>query len=59
MADNKDIDVVYVVTPNALHARDTLKAARAGKHVLCEKPMEVSTERCQQMIDEVKKAGDS
>ena len=45
MADNPDIDVVYVVTPNALHARDTIKAARAGKHVLCEKPMEVSTEK--------------
>ena len=57
IADNKDIDVVYVVTPNALHARDTIKAARAGKHVLCEKPMEVSTEKCQQMIDEVKRAG--
>ena len=57
MSDNRDIDVVYVVTPNALHARDTIKAARAGKHVLCEKPMEVSTEKCQQMIDEVKKAG--
>src|ERR671921_2634394 len=54
MADNRDIDVVYVVTPNALHARDTIKAARAGKHVLCEKPMEVSSERCQAMIDAVK-----
>jgi predicted dehydrogenase len=57
LADNRDVDVVYVVTPNALHARDTIKAAKAGKHVLCEKPMEVSTERCQQMIAEVKKAG--
>jgi len=57
MADNPDIDVVYVVTPNALHARDTIKAAKAGKHVLCEKPMEVSTEKCQQMVDAVKKAG--
>lgn len=57
MADNPDIDVVYVVTPNGLHAEHTIKAARAGKHVLCEKPMEVSVEKCQQMIDECKKAG--
>jgi hypothetical protein len=42
MADNPDIDVVYVVTPNALHAEHTIKAATAGKHVLSEKPMEVS-----------------
>ena len=56
MADNPDIDVVYIVTPNALHARDTIKAARAGKHVFCEKPMEVSTARCQQMVDECRKA---
>lgn len=57
MADNPDIDVVYVVTPNALHAGHTIKAARAGKHVLCEKPMEVSTEKCHSMIAECKKAG--
>ncbi len=50
MADNPDIDIVYVVTPNALHGEHTIKAARAGKHVLCEKPMEVSTERCEAMI---------
>jgi predicted dehydrogenase len=57
MADNPDIDVVYVVTPNALHAEHTIKAAKAGKHVLSEKPMEVSVEKCQQMIDACKKAG--
>ena len=57
LADNPDVDVVYVVTPNALHAEHTIKAARAGKHVLCEKPMEVSTEKCQAMIDACKKAG--
>lgn len=57
MANNSDIDVVYVVTPNGLHAEHTIKAARAGKHVLSEKPMEVSVEKCQQMIDECRKAG--
>jgi len=57
LADNPDIDVVYVVTPNGLHARDTIAAAKAGKHVLCEKPMEVSPEKCQQMIDACKAAG--
>jgi predicted dehydrogenase len=57
MADNKDIDVVYVVTPNALHLRDALAAAAAGKHVFCEKPMEINVERCQQMVDACRKAG--
>ena len=57
MADNPDIDIVYVVTPNALHAEHTIKAAKAGKHVLCEKPMEVTSERCQRMIDACKAAG--
>ena len=57
MADNPDIDVVYVVTPNGLHAEHTVKAAKAGKHVLCEKPMEVSPEKCRQMIDACKQAG--
>jgi len=57
MADNPDIDVVYVVTPNGLHAEHTIKAAKAGKHVFCEKPMEVSVEKCQQMIDACKQAG--
>ena len=57
MANNPDIDVVYVVTPNGLHAEHTIKAARAGKHVLSEKPMEASVEKCQQMIDECRKAG--
>src|SRR3954469_12279279 len=57
MAGNKDIDIVYVVTPNSLHMQHTLAAAAAGKHVYCEKPLEISVERCQKMIDACKKAG--
>jgi predicted dehydrogenase len=57
MADNPDIDVVYVVTPNAIHLDNALIAAKAGKHVYCEKPMEISVARCEQMIDAVKAAG--
>lgn len=57
MAENPDIDVVYVVTPNALHGDHTIAAAQAGKHVFCEKPMEVSVARCRQMIDACDAAG--
>jgi predicted dehydrogenase len=56
MADNPDIDVVYVVTPNALHLQHGSDAAKAGKHVFCEKPLEISVERCQQLISAVKAA---
>jgi predicted dehydrogenase len=57
MADNRDIDIVYVVLPNSLHAEYTIRAAQAGKHVLCEKPMAVSARECEQMIAASAKAG--
>jgi predicted dehydrogenase len=57
MAKNKDIDIVYVVTPNALHLPHAAAAAAAGKHVYCEKPLEINTERCQKILDACKKAG--
>jgi predicted dehydrogenase len=57
IADNPDIDAVYVVTPNAIHLDNALVAAKAGKHVYCEKPMEISVARCREMIDAVKAAG--
>ena len=50
------MQVVYIVLPNSMHAEFTVRAARAGKHVLCEKPMEVSVAKCQQMIAECKHA---
>ena len=56
IADNPDIDVVYIVTPNALHLDNALVAAQAGKQVFCEKPLEISVARCQKMIDAVKAA---
>jgi predicted dehydrogenase len=56
LAGNRDIDVVYIVTPNALHAQQAALAFKAGKHVFCEKPMEISVERCQKMIDDAKAA---
>jgi len=55
--DNPDIDIVYVVLPNALHAEYTVRAARAGKHVICEKPMALSVKEGQQMIDACRVAG--
>ena len=57
IADNPDVDIVYVVLPNAMHAEYTIRAARAGKHVYCEKPMAVSARECEEMIAACKKAG--
>ena len=50
IAENKDIDIVYVVLPNSMHKEYVLRAARAGKHVICEKPMAISVEDCEEMI---------
>ena len=55
--DNSDIDIVYVVLPNAMHAEFVVRAARAGKHVICEKPMAVTVEECDKMIAACKEAG--
>lgn len=57
IADNPDIDIVYVVTPPALHPEYVIRAAKAGKHVISEKPMATSVADCQAMIDACKKAG--
>lgn len=50
MGDNPDIDAVYVVTPNGLHAEHAIAAAKAGKHVISEKPMANTVAECDAMI---------
>jgi glucose-fructose oxidoreductase len=54
--DNPDIDIVYVCLPNSMHKDYVVRAARAGKHVMCEKPMAVSVAECHEMIAACKAA---
>ena len=55
IADNDEIDVVYIVVPTGLHAKYAKIAANAGKHVWCEKPMAMNIIECQDIIDTCKK----
>lgn len=57
IANNEDVDIVYVVLPNALHAEYVMRAARAGKHVICEKPLATSLEDCDRMLRSCHDAG--
>lgn len=57
IADNDDIDVVYVVLPNNMHAEYTIRALQAGKHVTSEKPMATHFSDAMRMVDAAKKAG--
>lgn len=56
LKDNPEVDIVYIVLPNGMHAEYTIRAIQAGKHVLCEKPMANTVEECQQMIAAAKTA---
>ncbi|MGB6151360.1 MAG: Gfo/Idh/MocA family oxidoreductase [Pricia sp.] len=50
IADNPEIDVIYIVLPPSMHAEYTIRAANTGKHVWCEKPMAPSVSECEAMI---------
>ncbi|MFC3196274.1 Gfo/Idh/MocA family protein [Parapedobacter deserti] len=55
--DNPTIDAVYIITPNALHHDQAIRVAKAGKHVICEKPMAVNAKEGQEMVDACAAAG--
>jgi len=57
IASDDAIDIVYVVLPNSMHAEFSIRAAEAGKHVICEKPMALSVAECDAIIAACKKAG--
>ena len=52
--NNQEVDIIYIVLPNNMHLEYTVRGAKAGKHILCEKPMANSVKDCQQMIDACK-----
>jgi predicted dehydrogenase len=57
LRDNPGIDIVYIVLPNAMHAEFTVRAAQAGKHVLCEKPMATNVADAERMVTACRDAG--
>jgi len=56
IAENRDIDAVYIALPNGMHAEYTIRAAKAGKHILCEKPMANTAAEAQAMVDAARQA---
>jgi predicted dehydrogenase len=57
IVNNDDIRIIYIVLPNSMHKEYVVRAAKAGKHVICEKPMALTVEECDAMIDACKSAG--
>ncbi len=56
LADNPAVEAIYIVLPNSMHAEFTIRGLRAGKHVLCEKPMAVTVAECEAMIAAAREA---
>jgi len=57
LLDHEEIDAVYISLPNTMHAEWTIRAAEAGKHVFCEKPLAITAAECQRMVDACQAAG--
>ena len=55
--NNPEVDIIYIILPNGLHAEYSIRGAQAGKHIMCEKPMANTVAECQAMIDASNKAG--
>ncbi|NKI30450.1 Gfo/Idh/MocA family protein [Croceivirga thetidis] len=55
--NNPDIAIITIATPSGAHLEPSLLAAKAGKHIICEKPLEINPERIQQMINAAEEAG--
>ena len=56
LRDNAAVEAVYIALPNSMHCEYTVRAAEAGKHVFCEKPMAISSAECRRMIDACRRA---
>ena len=57
MLKESDIEMVTIAAPNALHAQMTIDIAKAGKHIVCEKPLAMTIEEGEQMIHAARQAG--
>lgn len=57
MLDGSDVDLIVLITPHNTHAQLALQALKAGRHVVCEKPLAITTEECDEMIAAAQASG--
>ncbi|RYG24153.1 MAG: Gfo/Idh/MocA family oxidoreductase, partial [Chitinophagaceae bacterium] len=57
IASNENVDIVYIVLPNSMHAEFSIRAAKAGKHVICEKPMAMNPDECRNVMEVMNETG--